>query len=621
MKQASVPYYVNALSPELSELWSGHVVYDTPQHISEMCGHRMVSSFLADGFTELENRRRLLYALLDGPFATDRTDDILNILSGTLPVDTFLPKVVAARATLYNDPVSRTWDEATTHAILDALYRDNAFDGRLQEAYRTAIAHSGCIVGAYVGTRGRVQIEILTPDLARYETAAQFPDQLVSLTKPLLRFTDEDGMPLAQGESVVVFQRWTSDTIFYEDGAGEPAPYPLGPPDEDGPTFIVEQPNPYGRIPYTVMRLVEPNSMATFGGGLAWVAEACLNANRLRFLADTSSMYESFGHIVAINLGLSSGDARIGFGRITALDGVESGAETGKAEPAMAVVTQAGQYTSIAEYRTAYIEDVLRTAGLPESMISQQGGTPPSGISRHIERLGLLDLRRSDALNLRWFEQELSDLVIAVYNTDVARERGLPEIVPATLSVTFPDEQLILEPDRQLDVTERKFSAGLLTPAQYVRELTGTDMSDEDAVAYLLSNRAALSQPDASAGTSDGTSASASADAAASASTSASPDGAADAAAAGGGSAASELRASVGGSAQIAERQAEFYEGKVPREAVLANLVHVLGFTPAEAEALLPNVLPKPLADIAASMASADAAIETDDNNTPTNGA
>lgn len=613
---SDTPYYVTALAPEIQKSWGDHHIYGKPDHIAEMCGYRMLTSFYDDGFPEIHNRRELLYHRLASFYQTD-DEAILPRVRGILPVDSVLPKIVDTLATAYADPPTRRWvtggAEAPESSILRGIFERDGIDGRLQAALRRAKLLSGCIVGAYVGARGRWQVQIVPLDLCRFETHEQFPDQLTSITFPLVREHDEHGKPIkSDGDSqgVRVYQVWTDTEIRYENGDGEEDFFWEPDEDDDGNPIIgddgvparravVRRSNPYGRIPYTILRLVEPDSMATFGGGLAWAADTMCAINGIETNADLSAHFEAHGHWVAVNLGLTEGKRpRFGIGGMTAIDNVDGAQE--RAAPSLQNVAQNGSYGQLAEYRTERIKDLMRAAGVPESEI-QRGGNAPSGVARYIERKPLLEQRRSDIRNLTFFEREFSDLLIRVYNADIAERSGgkvapIPERLP--LEVTFADEDLILEPKDLADLTNARADAGLISPSRYVRDMTGqTVASDEAAVELIRRNRALFAAIDAGEPVE-----------------SESQEGVADtptATPADGGDAAAELRTSVGGSAQIAERQAEYYEGKVPREAVLANLEHVLGFTRAEAEALLPEVLPTPLAAIAAEQ------VPTPTTNTP----
>jgi phage gp29-like protein len=63
------------------------------------------------------------------------------------------------------------------------------------------------------------------------------------------------------------------------------------------------------------------------------------------------------------------------------------------------------------------------------------------------------------------------------------------------------------------------------------------------------------------------------------------------------GDGSSDLRSSVGGSAQVAALQKDYYSGVFPREAALANLEILFGFNREQAELLLPPIPPAPPVD------------------------
>lgn len=72
-----------------------------------------------------------------------------------------------------------------------------------------------------------------------------------------------------------------------------------------------------------------------------------------------------------------------------------------------------------------------------------------------------------------------------------------------------------------------------------------------------------------------------------------------------------DLRASVGGSAQVGQIQQAFYGGKMPREAAIANLMMLFGFTEEEANKLLPEEEPETLPTVESIGADPLAALPT----------
>lgn len=618
----------------MSELWGDHPEFGLPDSIAELCGYRMLTSFYDSGFRDVENRRELLYHNLMGVGYDTSEVGVLAPNRARLPVATFLPKVVRTLATAYSTPPVRTWENPDSGQIIITANADtggdgaatetpetirlreicaaDGIDGRLQDALRYAKLCSGCVVGAYIGARGRTQVQILTPDLCRWKADPLFPDHLTELWLPMIRRTDANGEPLADGP-VTVYQVWTDSEVKYVDASGDPDSedaFYFEPPerDEDGnlPEGIEDgdlepiksRPNPYGRIPFVVMRLAEPNSYDTFSGGLLWLAEECIRANATQWNAEMSEHYDSHGHWVTINMKLDGTVPRFGVGGYSSVEGADAG---DMLPPSITNIPAGGQYTNLSEQRRNQIKDALRLAELPESEIVEQSGNPPSGVSRILERMPLIELRRQDIETLRFFEQEFWDMLIRVRNVDTA---GFEEPLPEGLkvSVTFADESMILEPKDEVELAKARFDAGLISASQYVKDAGGQTFTDDrEAARFIIENQKVRKSIEAGIVPGEepggGTAADGTTD------TGGTDSGGTDA-----GAAANELRTSVGGSAQIAERQAEFYEGKVPRSAVVANLVHVLGFTQREAEALLPQEKPTPLAAIA----EQEAIIETE---------
>lgn len=480
--EAETPYYLDALRNPVETIWGRHPIYGQPGHIEDICFYQMLSSFYENDKEDIRNRKDLLYSYLAGPFETGTLDSTLDKLRRWLPSESFLVKVTNALAIAYNDAPTRAWRRAGTDTphpssdLLARVYRQIRADGYFQTAHRYAKLASGCVVRPYVGARGRIQIEILSPDLCRIETRPGFPDTIDSLTRPLVR-----------SDGATVFEMWEATRYRYLDYRGDDTWFDDG----DGGRLTGDQANPYGRVPYIVMRLVEPLDVKTFSGGLFEIAEQNLHRNKIRWLGDASITYESFGHWVAQNLGLK-GHVSLGFGKMTIVENAGD-KETGEAPPNLFNVATNGQYGQMGPYGSSYVEEMQMAAGLPESDVVRQGGTPPSGISRYIARLGLLEQRKNDILYLGTFEQDFTDLLCTVYNIDVAAKTdaaSLPVPGETEIDVTFAEERILLEPDKAFDLYTKQFTAGVMTATQYVREVAGRDFAtDEEAIAYIVENK------------------------------------------------------------------------------------------------------------------------------------
>lgn len=486
--QAYTPYWLEAQEEELGALWGQHPIYK--DHLTELAAQGMLTAFYDNSIDQVETRRTLLYHYLKGPFGT-ASDDALTLFRRTLPVGTFLPKVVNNLCIAYNQAPARTWksgDTANDRATqqLRQVYEQFGANGRLQIAYRYMKLCSGVALRPYVGGqksgKARMQIEILTPDLFRYKTSSLLPDVLTELVRPLVEYREN--------KVRTVFEVWTDTEIRYTDLTGSTTKYL----NDDGEEVEAID-NPYGRIPYMVARLVEPNTMQTFGSGLFDVVEANLAANLYQWLADNSIAYESFGVWVATNMGLQNeSKLRLGFGKLVAKDDVGNSADM--AEPKLENISNNGQYGDMRSHRTGHIEDVLRGLGLPDSVITSQGGAPPSGIARMLERAELIEQRNADLPLLKLMEAEFSDLVTTVYNIDVAKTTNTQPIPTGlTLDVQFQEEGLILEPSVRLDMNIKALLAGVMLPSRFVREEAGKEVSSEpEAVQYILDN-ATLIEP------------------------------------------------------------------------------------------------------------------------------
>ncbi|MEO5929753.1 MAG: phage portal protein [Candidatus Kapaibacterium sp.] len=479
-------YWFDALVVEVSSIWGAHRRWGSIHHLEELCYYAALTTFYDADRYDIRNRRRLLYYYLSGVFATESPDDPLVIHAHKLPIDSFVPKVVDNLCDAYSDAPTRTWggsgsvNDSITTTLRD-VYKAMGADGRLQSAYRYAKLCSGVAVRPYIDARGGWRVAIIPPDMFRYETDDN-GDVLTMVVIPTRRY-DEKGNP------ETVFQVWNDQAYWEEDYRGNRRLF-MAPATEQMVSEIV---NPYGRVPYELLRLVEPNNDDTFGGGLFSLVEGVLACNMLRFAEDCSAVLESWGQWVAVNMGFSDkGGARLGFGRMTAVDGVQAPGEGGTVPPTLDHVAAVGQHINIAQTRKSRARELMRGEGIPDSIASDQGATPASGLARALERAELLERRRADIALLAPFEQRFSDLTITVYNTDGPGRMGaskLPTAVP--VSTDFADEQILDDPSKRWEMNTRRLLAGVMTPSQYVKLEMGVDyaISNEAAIAMIEANQ------------------------------------------------------------------------------------------------------------------------------------
>jgi hypothetical protein len=480
-------YWYEALVHEVLAVWGDHPIYKASVHIEELAYYAFLTSFFENHRADIRNRRRALYYFLAGPFATDRADDPLNIHAHKLPVDSFIPKVVTNLAIAYADPPDRSWSingqpaDDIQVGILKAIYVEAGADGRLKHAHEYAELCSGSLVGPYIDSRKRWRFQILTPDLFRAENDG---DILTKLTIA----TERDG--------VTVFENWTPEIYFETDANGARLLIQDTDPQTGQPIAVIERVNRYGRVPYEALRLVEPTTSCLLSGGLFPTVEACVACNMLRFAEDQSSLMESWGQWVAINLGIAEkAGIRFGPGRVIAMDNVEGGQDA--VPPSLDHVSPSASYTTLHDLIQKRAEDAMRTVGLPQSLVSSIGSTPPSGIARYLERLELIERRNSSINALADFERRLSDLIITVHNADIARPNGAQELNPElTLSIDYAEERVIDDPDKLFISNTRALLTGTMSASRYVREEMGIDrpMSNEDAINLIAENQALVAR-------------------------------------------------------------------------------------------------------------------------------
>ena len=150
----------------------------------------------------------------------------------------------------------------------------------------------------------------------------------------------------------------------------------------------------------------------------------------------------------------------------------------------MESIAPEGKFVELDEFRATRERRQALAEGIPASMLSDSVSTPPSGISRVIERSEIIDLRESELPSLRQFEQDLARLVAIVSNVDVGTAIDLDSVA---VSVDYAEERVYVEPDVEYAADRVKMSDGVLDPREFYRKWSGFDtaISEDDLLATL----------------------------------------------------------------------------------------------------------------------------------------
>ena len=130
--------------------------------------------------------------------------------------------------------------------------------------------------------------------------------------------------------------------------------------------------------------------------------------------------------------------------------------------------------------------------GMPSSALSEDGGSPLSGISRFIERLPLLVTTRQRNTLLRRFEEKFFHLLALVIRLDSRGRYSVPlDVSNESFSIDYKDESIILEQEAEFKHDIERLDKGLLSLPDFVRKWGDVDkaMTDEEAVEYIKKNK------------------------------------------------------------------------------------------------------------------------------------
>lgn len=564
-------YWLDALRPEVEAIWGSHRVWKESEYISRIAYYAAMMTFWNSDEGDIENRRLLLYEYLKGIFNTESSEDILNLFKHRLPITTLVPKVLGNLCTVYNSPPQRKWVLGgldVSNQIKPLFLQANA-DLQIAEAYNMAVLCGGCLVRPYINDDGQLRLMVLTPDLFHC-VADDNGEKLRQVTIPTRKVNARTG------KQEIVFTVWTAQEYWEEDYRGNRIPFLF-----DG-QLVDSVANGYGAVPFVVLREREPLTGKLFSGGLFDIVEMNLTCNQHELQGDYLSIYESFKTWVGINLNLTENRLRIGPGSVLDLNNVTAGSGIPLAEPALTTVGPDGDYDSIEELNQKRKQRKLRERGIPAYIADESVGQPPSGVSLAIQREELTRVAAKHRMMLRRFEQELTVMVIRVWNTDVAQGSAGMISHDVALNIDYAEETIPLEPQQQLEHDLLKVLVGVKQPSQFLREQSGVDSIEtndgediEQAAVRILSENVTTVTPLATHfATIIGKTFAGVAVATDNAEVAAMPAN------------DNELRGSVGGSAQIASLQKDYYAKAIPRDAAINNVITIFGLSLAEAEGL-----------------------------------
>jgi hypothetical protein len=442
--------YLRAFEEEFYAVWGGTPFQEETENLAYF---RSMTCWMDSKHTDLQARRELMYRYLESNFATSAHDDTINELYQIIPVEESVRRVLRNLCLLYNDAPRRIFSAGN----YEDLYRQARVNSAMRIAHQTARLTNNALVMPVI-RNGKLEIDVFPPDLYRVKTGEKNFRDVVELWIPIVR----------RGETS--FHVWTADQYRKVDRYGREQQ---------------AEPNRYGRIPAVILQFEQvPDDY--YGGGMYELVSAALDDNKLKFLADNNADYNGFSVWLAVNFGAAA-DTRIAPNRVLRVDNITSG-EGQAIEPDLRTISPNADYLNIEELRDMRYRRALRNMGLPLSLYSSNPGVA-SGYAMFLERMELMEMRKTDVDAMRAFEQELLDMITVIANAD--NRAGLPA---ATVGVDYAEFQITLEPKEDFELKKAKFEFGLIAPLHFVQGLSGNDMlaTDEEAIEFLRKNREML---------------------------------------------------------------------------------------------------------------------------------
>lgn len=254
--------------------------------------------------------------------------------------------------------------------------------------------------------------------------------------------------------------------------------------------------NPYGIIPYAVLRLEEQNDF--WGTGLLDLINTNEQINvMLTELINEQIIMGTAGTTLAVNLGLgfkkndgTTGYKKVRTGRKHPI--VVENVQTNDAQPSLEHVTTNPFITEIRETVDWHIKMIAMSKGLnPNSFLAEVQDT--SGFSKVLDGLEQLEIRRDDIEPCRMYEDQRFEITRIVNNvheqTPDKSKYGLKKIPEdAYLMVDFAEIEAPKTIEETVQATEYKLKYNLTNVIDLARE-NNPDLTDEELEKKIQRNK------------------------------------------------------------------------------------------------------------------------------------
>jgi hypothetical protein len=418
---------------------------------------RCQTAFIDSDTDDLHIRRKAAMALAGSVLAPDGGMDAeLQNWWGLIGVETCSNRIADTICTLYDEAPTRTFHtKPEINTAFEELYKEFDVNTAMQRAYRYALFTN--IVLLWPDFENKT-IKVLTPDHFRLEGIDDKIHRVWIITY--------------NAKNEIEYQAWSDDKVTLYDSKGKE----LG---------AREQPNPYGRIPGTFLKLNPSNDL--YGSGMSEAAEINAWSNVVGFLATRISVFQSYSVALATNLKLKQG-TKLGPGYV--LEASNMGGDPSQ-NPDLKFITPDGKFLELEQHRRNRIKSFEHANGLPGFM-DEMAGTPPTGIALTVLERPLNKKRKQHQFALVKAERDFAELlgtVVEKQSSKMGVVRRLP--IDATFAVSYVKPATFTEPSNELEHDLKLMEYGFISPTAIAQKYLGmTGVSDQDAVTEINKNKA-----------------------------------------------------------------------------------------------------------------------------------
>lgn len=386
-------------------------------------------------------------------------EDINEFQMLYLPV---VRRIIDKLCIVYKGETERYLDGEGQTDLLRELYDQADADSKAKHWYRLGKLHQTILVQPVVREihgKPKLQFDIWTPNKI---TVVEDPKNFLIPDKVIYQV--QVTAPTGQHEVRTVF--WSKDEHYVLDEKGNVILDPENP----------QKVNPYGMLPFAVLRFGEPDSF--WGTGETLLANIEEKVDVLLIQLIDLLVMQGHGQAVMTN-------ARI-----------EGEIQTGPKHPLMlhpmdpsqpatfAYATVSGKVSEITSAIDWLINKTAVLYGLSQSSSMEQSQTA-SGYAKQLDNWDVIEKRDEDAAVLAEFERELFRVTKAVAEYEGIAQ--FPENAADAFYVEFSDYDFPQDPMQEIQTKKLKMDLGLWTPVDDLMEEDPT-LTKEEALTILEEN-------------------------------------------------------------------------------------------------------------------------------------